>query len=458
MQASTLLLDIHTVLKAASTKCKVIEESFPADFFEQSPAKIYSSYLKFIEGNVNTDDTDDKLALTTISQKFENNQYNSKKNGFYRLYHDINLVCTILIHYYPQGTRNYQMVDKFYKFATELLLRECYRIGITLIDSDIDENKDDEVSDLDKLIVNDFIKISTNYKVRVAETYHIKTRDMDLFSSLLAKSALDQRPRELPNNNFEVNKVIPQTNLREQAPKLGFIAANTSNIPDPTFPPTEMMTKFLHPNWYSLPTTTWLDYGDYRSWAPFCAEINTVSNASVRGKMWLERVGYNALFSNYYKENFENKEEPLETDIEEESLVVVDEGTKEAEEIQDKEISDAPINLENLLRWTPGNYISSEELTAFKEGKQSSLITSTLKELQRLRKNRTRENSVTKPSKEETRLYYRVKLLLRESILSKQQSRLPIVPTSTFPIIQANYNGGIPVVRSQPNKKRKYKK
>ena len=104
------------------------------EFFENVPEKIFESYTLFLkskadaEGNIKDENT---LPTTTISERFEKNEYGNFENGVYRLYHDVKLVCIILIHFYPQGTRNYQMVDKFYKFATELLLRECYRIGIT---------------------------------------------------------------------------------------------------------------------------------------------------------------------------------------------------------------------------------------------------------------------------------------------------------------------------------------
>lgn len=55
---------------------------------------------------------------------------------------------------------------------------------------------------------------------------------MDLFSSIISKSNLDKRPHELPNTNFKINNVLPQTDIENEAPRLGFVGANTSNIPD----------------------------------------------------------------------------------------------------------------------------------------------------------------------------------------------------------------------------------
>lgn len=82
----------------------------------------------------------------SISDKFASGDYQKHEDSVYRIYHDIKLVCSILIHYYSQGTRSYQMVDKFYKFAAELILRECYRVGAKLVGdfaADIDFKESD---------------------------------------------------------------------------------------------------------------------------------------------------------------------------------------------------------------------------------------------------------------------------------------------------------------------------
>lgn len=478
----------------ASSKCQVVDESFPAKFFEKNPNKIFESYCKFIKNRSNAEGdlrNEDKLAFTTISERFANNEYSADQGGYYKLYHDIKLVCTMLVHFYPQGTRNYQMVDKFYKFATELLLRECYRIGVSFVESEVDKSKDTASTELDKIIAKDFIKISTSYQVPISQTYHIKTRELELFSSTIAKSSLDSRPKELPNSNFEINKIVPQTNLFEEAPRLGFVAANTSNIPDPTLPPTEILTRFLHPNWYSLPTTVWLKYGDYKSWAPAFNENGSVLDSTSRGIIWLERIGYSELLSTKEADE-EKKEEQNGKDMEEGKQEEAQQKEKvgtslkkqenSKEEIQDdiasngttaveKEVvnlngvglkasSDAKpiIKLENLFEWSPQNYIGDDEVKAFEEGTQDKLINSTLLKIQKLRKSRVTENKVLKPSKEETELYYKARRLIKEVVLSKQISKLPMNHCRSFPVLQTNYNGSIPVVRSQYTKKRKAKR
>ncbi|CCD24998.1 Rsc58p NDAI_0E01820 [Naumovozyma dairenensis CBS 421] len=317
MSPDDLLADLQIVLKAASTKCDVLDEKFPSKFYEEIPAKIYESYFKFIKNRSNLEGVlrnEDKLALTTINEKFDNKEYIPEQHGIYKLYHDITLVCILLIHYYPQGTKNYYMVDKFYHFATELILRECYKLGMIIdANDDIDSTDTSTNTELDDVIGKDFIKVSMNYKLPLTQTYHIKTKDLDLFSSLISKSNLDKRPHELPNSNFEINNVIPQTNVQEEAPRLGFVAANTSNIPDPTLTPTTMLTNFSHPNWYNLPTTTWLNYDDYKSWAPTLKEDGTVVDSTTRGITWLKKVAYmNILKEKKIVEEKETSEEKLD--------------------------------------------------------------------------------------------------------------------------------------------------
>lgn len=497
MDLSELLSNLYSILKDASSKCKVLDESFPSSFHEKDPNKIFSSYCTYIKRRSDANGmikNEDKLKLTTISQKFEDGFYAADQGGFYRLYHDIRLVCTMLIHYYSQGTRNYQMVDKFYKFATELLLRECYKIGMSLSNNKTSGKESAEPeTELDSIIAHDFIKMSTTYKVSIAQTYHIKTGDTDLFSSMIAKSNLDNRPPELPNSNFEINKVIPQTNICEEAPRFGFIAANTSNIPDPTLPPTEMMSRFLHPNWYALPTTVWLKYGDYKQWAPSFNENGTVVDSTTRGIIWLQRIGYLQLYQDETKktegkEDTEvlSSEEPEEVngtaktdgmgaeseDAKNNKAVQNGEGNvmnhKERIDAVKEDVPDSlsdeakddqalPIKLENLLGWKPSNYIDDDEIDEFKSGTQAKLVTSILTKLLKLRKNRV-SKKVYKPSVEETQLYYKAQRLLKEVILAKQISKLPMNHCRSFPVLQANYNGSIPVVRLQPTRKRKSKK
>lgn len=516
MDHTVVFNNLQSVLQAASSKCKVIDEKFPSKFFEKDPARIFESYKKFLkpkldgEGNVKNKDN---LPVTTIAEKFSKNEYVKRPGAFYRLHHDIKLVCTLLIHFYPQGTRTYQMVDKFYKFATELLLRECYRYGISMVEES-EEQYSDEKTLFNKQVSRDFIKISVGYSVPYAESYYISSGGLDLFSSTISKSQLDHRVTEPPNSSFVSNKIVPQAG-NEIAPKLGFVAANVSNIPDPTLPPSEMMTKFLHPNWYALPTTVWLEYGDFKSWAPSFNESGTVLDAARRGTIWLEKTGYTSLWKlkNKHKDTLtrEDSEEASNKETNNESTESVSAGTEalkhndiaqpigvskesspqknveskqpvgnasngassiEIDEHQadDKETGEnnpvsSPISsgslkikLENLYEWSPGNNISDEEIQVITEGNAHKLVTQTLLELKEMKRKRVKSKKVSKPTAKEMELYYRAQRLLREVMLAKKVESVPQITAKSFPVLQANYMGSVPVVRTIQTRKKKYKK
>lgn len=466
-----LINNLFRIFRVAGAKCHILDEKFPAKFHESDPLKIYESYTKFLKQKSNPDGSlknEDKMALTTISEKHENNEYDPSNGGLYKLYHDMKLVCIMLIHYYPQGSRKYQMIDKFYKFATELILREAYQLGAQLVyESPLEQEENEPVkkerNELEKAISADFIKIATNYTVPVSETYHISTKDMELFSSLIERSEIDYRPHELPNSNFEINKVLPQTNVSEQAPRLGFLAANTSGIPDPTLPPTEMMTNFLHPNWYALPTTVWLKYNDFSSWAPAFNENGTVLGSTKKGIIWLYRVGYMQELMKKTKEqekaeNDGKEKEDKASDIEESSTEENDkkELTEKDEENTD-DYDNKPIKIENLFSWSPNNQLDDSDIEMMKNGKCDELLDSTISKINKLRSARISKR-ISEPSAEERKLYFKSRLLLKEIMVAKKDENLNLSKHSSFPIIQVNYNGSIPVVRTQPVKKKKYKR
>lgn len=479
--------NLAAVLRSASSKCRALDEKFPTEFFESNPKNIYESYVSFLRAKFD-ENPDIKIAddieSISISEKFANGDYQKHSDAVYRIYHDIKLVCSILIHYYSQGTRSYQMVDKFYKFASELILRECYRVGVQLINgSDADAAL--EESDFSKTISNDFLKISQVYQLPYAETLQTETKDGHLFSSVISRSSLDKRPKEVPHEEMHIVKILPQASS-QPANRLGFVAANTSHIPDPTISPTEIMTSFLHPNWYPLPTSKWLDYGQYQSFAPSISEFKSVTDCSRKGDIWLEKVGYKMWYEMVTKEKKEKaaveaKTEPkVETkeenngekeasndagETDEEKNATTDEEPENARESSEDEVvvmadqtKPVQINLKNLFEWQPSNEITEEDIEAFKQGKQQQRLSEILLKLKDLKRKRVKLNKISKPTSEEVSLYHRAQNILREAILLKQVKAAPKLYEKQFPVLSNNYAGGIPVVKTISTRKKKSKK
>lgn len=457
-----------------------MDEKFPNEFYESNPAHIYESYVAFLRLKFNENPNikiAEDITSTSISDKFSNGEYQSHEDSIYRIYHDIKLVCFILIHYYSQGTRSYQMVDKFYKFASELILRECFRVGVKLV-GDPEIGSELKESDFSKTISNDFFKISQIYQLSVAETYHTQNKEGHLFSSVITRSTLDQRPREVPHEECKVVKIIPQA-TSQPANRLGFVAANTSNVPDPTISPTEIMTSFLHPNWYPLPTTKWLQYGHHQSFAPSISEFKSVTDCSRKGEIWLEKVGYKKWYDAVSKkeskstqqENVNSSKSDLKSsdqnmspeEKEKEDNVVTDEEVESNEPEDEVIVTTDPagpvnIKLKNLYEWKPNHQVHDDDIKAFEEGKQQQLLTDILLKLKSYKSKRVKLNKISKPTSKEISLYHRAQNILKEAILSQQVRMCPKLYDSNFPVLQNNYAGSIPVVKTISTRKKKTKK
>lgn len=357
------------------------------------------------------------------------------------------------------GSDYYIDVDRFYKFATEFILREAYRHHLQ-IDEFVEENakakRETPPSDFEEALSQDFIKISTSYSLGNGESFFIITQNnVPLFSSLNQRSALDER-EILPPEAFSTTKIIPQT-IPVPATNLGFISPQAGRIPHPTLPPTEILNRFLHPNWYSLPAAKWLEGSDLQSFAPVVDEQNTVVRSHDRGRLWLEQIGYTKLFekTEVANENSDNSGEESEEEKQngdvEMSDVSVSKVDQDAEEVIGK------ISLENLYEWAPGNEIDDDEIEAFEKGTELEFANQLLGKLHILRKNRLSSTvEPSEPTKDEKNLYHKAHRVLREIVLNS--GKLPdIRPSSSLPVLQSNYSGTLPVPTQGLNSKKKNK-
>ncbi|CCH46062.1 Chromatin structure-remodeling complex protein [Wickerhamomyces ciferrii] len=422
----------------------------PIEFEESNPAQISESYHALVDD------------LGTYKSNSILDRYNDKHyKTIYSLYHDIRLSAYILLLHQEIGSDYYIDVDRFYKFATEFLLRESYRLSIQIQELEEAKNrqsKETPPSEFETVLSQDFIKISTSYSLGNGESFFVMTQNnVPLFSSLNQRSSLDER-EILPPEAFSTTIVVPQT-ISTPATNLGFLAPQVGRIPPPTLPPTEILSRFLHPNWYSLPTAKWLDNSDLQSFAPVVDEQNTVVTSEDRGRLWLEQIGYTKLFD---KSVFESK--------------IKDESKDESKESNDIEVPDASkdiitpptsksqdddenhtISLDNLYEWAPGNEIDDDVIEAFEKGEESKLVDDLLNQLNLLRNNRLISNiEYTEPTEQEKKLYYKTNLLLREIVLST--GKVPdIKPSPLLPVLQTNYSGTLPVPTQNLNSKKKNK-
>lgn len=258
---SGILPDLFTVYHYANNDI-ITKKVLPRNFYEPSPAKIIFS-LK---------DKDSK-EFTSISHQYQEGKYHSSP---YKLYHDIKAVSSILLFGETPGSDTYKEVDFFYKFASELLLREVGTI--------IQSNPSDEIkNELETQLEDDFSKILTTYTLANGEiiTYILKTEEEDyqsrssiynphhpppvkqkiqpLFSSVVSKSSLDATPT-LVAEPFTVTKVVPTIKDSSSSNLLENISPSSATIPPPLEGPTNILHDFFHPTWYTVAMPNWLTY------------------------------------------------------------------------------------------------------------------------------------------------------------------------------------------------------
>ncbi|KSA01592.1 uncharacterized protein AC631_02667 [Debaryomyces fabryi] len=299
---------------------------------------------------------------TSISEKYDRKQYST----LYELYHDIKVVASSRIQKHKVGSAKYKDIDFFYKFTTELFLRESSRLSLALFHTKKEEDDVLEPSELETQLSEDFNKISMSYNLTNGEviTFIYKSEEpsnsistlpnayhspypqpqqpphqikQPLFSSLTGKSNLDPRSTIVPDP-FLLSKVIPlNRNATRNNSTLESLSPSISKIPPPTTQHTEILSNFFHPNWYTIHVPTWLTYksktlkpqvassllknqredelrlvtrndGSVMSFAPTVDLKVSVVSTELKGNIWLNHLGFQQIhdIKKKYLENINN--------------------------------------------------------------------------------------------------------------------------------------------------------
>lgn len=241
----------------------VASETLPVDFFEENPMKI----VEFLQAHKVNE-------VTSLERKFKENQYSRP----YQLYHDIKVVSSILLNKQRNGTPEYKEYDFFYKFSTELLLRELSK------SLELNHQAPEIKTELESLIDDDFDKIFHSYNLSNGEviTYISTTEEQQeqpngsyylqqyanqpkvkkvqpLFSSIISKSELDNRST-IVKEPYGIAKVIPMTKESISDNILDNLSPTSNRIPSPLEQPTNILHDFFHPTWYTVSMPQWLTY------------------------------------------------------------------------------------------------------------------------------------------------------------------------------------------------------
>ncbi|VEU22416.1 DEKNAAC103564 [Brettanomyces naardenensis] len=447
----SFFVDWVSVLKKVDRSTEILSVHIPLKdaFFETNVGKINYSILKYLDSLKPSDDDDDDGndndnesvphlgESTTIDEKFDNSQYES----VYELFHDLKVACVIKLLEVEDDSKLYHKVDRFYKIASELLLRECLRLGLSIGDAkkeqeekekkegkkkqkkkkenDGDEEKSDEngnkldhsesgfdmETSLEETLARDFELITGTYIDKAGEALSmVAAGNLPLFTSLnKVKSELDDRePIIDPALGVSLVKIIPNLDSLKSE-KLAFVSPRIQQ-PEGT---TEILQSYMHPNWLRLTASQWLKHGDDDanfSFAPTFDESRSTISNRWKGVTWLQEIGFKRLkdVKDEYRHCLEEEEEEGEEEGEEE---VADEEIVEAEtnddvkekqadddESNEDEISDddtgSQIDLANIFKWNVGNKIDDADKESIRNNNVQKQISKSLLELNELRKSR----------------------------------------------------------------------
>lgn len=485
----TLIEDIAIVLSNADKTDLLQKELVPSGFQENNPNNIVAACNEFIEANP-------KATLSSVAEKANNKKYTSP----YQLYHDIKLVAAREIIQHEVGTDKYNEIDFFYKFSTEILLREVGSAGLLLHANELDE-------DTLGIFRDDFDKISQNYTLDngevitymhkyeepIAPTFHglygapqpvqTKTITQPLFSSLVGKSSIDLRNTVVPDP-YQLAKVVGSgkaSNTNTNSFK-SFSKA-TARIPPPNLGPAQVLDSFFHPNWYTIEAPKWLSYrertlkppvdstlvknadsDDLRAYEKKCQTMsfaptsdlrNSVLSEELKASVWLNHMGLKQIEA--IKEAYlqkQGKEVPVTKlvveDFTEEPTAVTEDIVK-ADPLEDfTPPTTSEIKLENLAQFNPEAFImlqelkrEQDELTKSPRELQKNISTYLL-QLNKLRQQRFLQNGATQPTSAETIIYKKIMKLMTLLIKSSEGQHISLALSKKLPVLLSEYRGVLP--------------
>lgn len=488
--------DLTAVFLNADSQDLFSKSLVPAKFHEPNPALISQSYQTYLLENP-------KVTKLSIQEKLQKHEYSTP----YQLYHDINLVCAHEISQLPVGSTEYETIDQFFKYTTELLVTEVGTLGLKLKERD----SDDEIL---AIMTEDFEKISSSYTVSngeivtqihkyeetVAPTYHsvygtqqpaqTKTVVQPLFSGLVGRSVLDTRNTVVPDP-YQLSKVVGTTKvLPGDSGNLRVFSGYLSRFPTPTQPPTQVLDSFFHPNWYTIEAPRWLIYkqktlkppvdstlvknvnsNDLRtyekqsqcvSFGPLTDLRGSVVSEELKTSVWLNHVGFKRIAEirrDYFASKSSNELSPVEdveqTPVTEEPVSASRvEATAAAAATPDvaKKAKIGEIKIDNLVKFEPETASMLQLLKAEKEelGKTprdlQKVISTSLVQLNKLRQERYLRANGSTPSASETALYKKIVKLTSLLLSSKatELAQLPLTLSKRLPVLLNDYRGVLP--------------
>lgn len=352
----------------------------------------------------------------------------------YKLYHDIKVSAALMIREHSLGSKEYQGIDAFYCFATEFLLQESQRVYANLEEfrnAATRADKNHEVSEFAESFANDFDRVVTTYRASNDEALYImagQNGTLPLFSSLTNRSELDGAAYSVPRP-FDTMRVLPHA-TPTSGTSLGFLSNNPElKVPNPALPPTEITRQIFHPNWFWVPTNTWLKPKSSIGFVPLVDETVAAISEESKGRVYYEQVGVKELLGANNNESVKTEEKHTSK---QDAIVIDEDDFTQQNGLEEKANSNGKaktplkigvhnINVKNLIEWRPGRVFQEDEIEAFEKGEAQNFVSRLLIDLNKLRferyvsgnlKSGKDFDKVSKPSSKEKAIYFKVRRLL----------------------------------------------
>lgn len=490
-----LLDDLAVVFQQADSENLLSKNIVPTRFHEADPELIIQSYETYIQEAP-------KAPKVSVIDKLSRHEYSLP----YQIFHDLKLVAGHTISQLDVGCNEYNNIDFFFKFCTELLLREFGTLGLKVKH----DTPDDETL---AVLREDFQKISSSYSVTngevitqihkyqepVAPVFQsmygnqtppaAKTVLQPLFSGLVGKSALDIRSTVVPDP-YQLAKVIGTPNvLAGDSGTIRAFGGFSSRIPPPTQPPTQVLDSFFHPNWYTIEAPKWLIYKQKTLRPPVDLTLVKNSNSSelrvcekqsqcvsfgpqtdlrscvlseeLKSSVWLNHLGLKKIgdIRRDYLAAKSGNIDDLEVDTPEPTNTHVEMMEKSAEppaENSDEIIIKAggkvgKISLENVVRYNPEavnmlQLLKSDKKDVKTPRELQHIISVSLLKLNRMRQERYLRSGTSEPTLSEVALYRKI-LKLTTLLVSSEAAKpttLSVPVAQRLPVLVNDYHGVLP--------------
>ncbi|ANB14179.1 Rsc58p [Sugiyamaella lignohabitans] len=500
---------------------------------------------------------EDTENLSSVDKKLESGKY---KDDVYALYHDIKLATIANLIKYPIGSEKYTQINDFFKFLSDCMFREAVRLGLLEEYKGEHEAESKEQAESEETTMNRGVttrrsaaglgtekpaatdgtngtnvkleangRLKTNKKKLTQEEYYAEERDRfesdifngfkkifsdvmefygeayyimgqqgPMFSSLTGKAAID--PRETVTRGlFNTVQVLPPTKVQTGPYHLMYVSPPVATrIPHPSLPPSEILQFYVHPTNAPLPSTRWLKYDSYSSFAPSSDDFATVLKRGSSAAVWLDKVGLpiaEEAAAKREQDEYDNESNP--EDDEDEDEEDEDDQAQQAEEDSDVEMKDTGsdlagdsvnksvvqtteaavktesaispstsdivnreaspgsspaltvddgINLLHVLEWSPASFVDDDEIEAAANGTQVELVSWLLLELQDMQRTRLarEDTSAFMIPERERRLALKIQNILSRLIGETNPKDLDLSLSHLLPILQTNYAGTLP--------------